>query len=241
MLLRHGLGVITWPAQQHRRILDPPDTLWPGPGRRDPGDARHRRVAPASADRLPSRVGAAACRREPRNLPRGQHDKSPATGNGIWKERFQQTVFATFRLSSFSNHPVVAVWKYRRSSARVASKEALMAETTTDRSNGMQVLGPTIESPVGRSAIGLPSQGWPPTCCRSRFRGIAGSPWSGCRRPVGGVLASSPTWGRTCSLAPLLWPAIPLAGVGLWPASPAKVGRAGQLAGDRKRRGSKHG
>ncbi len=41
-------------------------------------------------------------------------------------------------------------------------------------------------------------------------------------------------------LAPLLWPAIPLAVVGLWPAPPAKVGMTGQLDGG-KRRGRKRG
>ena len=41
-------------------------------------------------------------------------------------------------------------------------------------------------------------------------------------------------------LAPLLWPAIPLAVVGLWPAAPARVGLAGQLDGG-KRRGRKRG
>jgi hypothetical protein len=42
-------------------------------------------------------------------------------------------------------------------------------------------------------------------------------------------------------LAPLLWPAIPLAVVGLWPAAPAKVGMAGQLDGGGKPRGRKRG
>lgn len=41
-------------------------------------------------------------------------------------------------------------------------------------------------------------------------------------------------------LVPLLWPAIPLAVVGLWPAPPAKVGMAGQLDGS-KQRGRKRG
>jgi hypothetical protein len=40
-------------------------------------------------------------------------------------------------------------------------------------------------------------------------------------------------------LAPLLWPAIPLAVVGLWPAPPDKVGRAGQLDGDKPRGGKR--